>query len=94
MLMGGGSCSKGLGSNPSTVTGWTFFTFICCKNCNVRFEKTRKIHEKVAENGPVFALIQRENYGTKIKCLDMIWSSLEEGNEGLCFVYEIPIPCN
>ena len=32
-----------VGSNPST---WTFFTFICCKNCNVCFKKT-KINEKV-----------------------------------------------
>ena len=37
---------------PAPYTEWTFFTFICCKNCNVFFEKT-KINEKEAEDGPL-----------------------------------------
>ena len=37
VVMGGDSCSKGheFESWHRTFTGWTFFTFICCENCNV-----------------------------------------------------------
>ena len=37
---------------PAPYTGWTFFTFNCCENCNVLFEKT-KINEKEAGYGPL-----------------------------------------
>ena len=40
MVVGGESCSEGCGSE-SQPTGWTFFTMICCKNCNVCFKKTQ-----------------------------------------------------
>ena len=32
-------------------TGWTFFTFICCKNCKVCLKRP-KINEKEAGVGP------------------------------------------
>ena len=38
VVMGGDSCSKGPGFEAQRRildTGWTFFTFICCKNCYV-----------------------------------------------------------
>ena len=36
---------------PAPYTGWTFFTFIYCKNCSVCLKKT-KINEKVTGDGP------------------------------------------
>ena len=30
---------------PAPYTSWTLFTFICCKNCNCLFEKT-KVNKK------------------------------------------------
>ena len=39
MVMGGDSCSKGHGFDPST--GWTFYTYICCKTCIVCLKKTK-----------------------------------------------------
>ena len=45
MVMGGGSCSKGHEFEyQHRILDVHFFTFICCKNCNV-FEKT-KINKK------------------------------------------------
>ena len=45
MVMGGGSCSKGREFEyQHRILDVHFFTFICCKNCNV-FEKT-KINKK------------------------------------------------
>ena len=35
VAMGGDSCSKRSWVQiPAPYTEWTFFTFICCKNCN------------------------------------------------------------
>ena len=42
---------------PAPYTGWTFFTFNCCENCNVLFEKT-KINEKEAGYGPLKKIFQ------------------------------------
>ena len=42
MVMGGDSCSKGreFESWHRIPTGWTFFRIsICCKNCNVCYER-------------------------------------------------------
>ena len=36
---------------PALYTGWTFFTFICSKNCS--FEKM-KINKNKAGDGPFF----------------------------------------
>ena len=36
---------------PALYTGWTFFTFICCKNCKVCLKRP-KINEKEAGVGP------------------------------------------
>ena len=43
LVMGGDSCSKGRGfeSQHCTYTGWTYFTFICCKNCNVCLKRQK-----------------------------------------------------
>ena len=51
MVMGGDSCSKGreFESLHHMLDGH-FFTYSCCENCNVWFEKT-KINEKEAEDG-------------------------------------------
>ena len=38
---------------PAPYTGWTFFTYICCKNCNVCLKRL-KINEKEAGIGPFF----------------------------------------
>ena len=45
MVMGGGLI-------PAPYTGWTFFTFICCKNCNDVCLKRLKMNEKEAAVGP------------------------------------------
>ena len=37
---------------PALYTGWTFFTFICCQNCNDVCLKRTKIKEKGTEDGP------------------------------------------
>ena len=50
VVMGRDSRSKGRGFNPVTV--WTFFTYICCKNCNDVCLKRPKINEKEAGVGP------------------------------------------
>ena len=42
---------KVMSSIPVPFTGWTFFTFNCCKNC--LFQKT-KINEKEAEDVTFF----------------------------------------
>ena len=39
---------------PALYTGWTFFTIICCKNCNDVCLKRPKINEKEAGVGPFF----------------------------------------
>ena len=38
---------------PAPYTGWTFFTFICCKNCKLCLKRP-KINEKEAGIGPFF----------------------------------------
>ena len=38
---------------PAPYTGWTFFTFICCKNCNVWLKDENKF-KKEAGVGPFF----------------------------------------
>ena len=52
MVMGGDSCYKGheFESRHQILDGH-LFTFICCKNCNVCFKKT-KINAKEAGVGP------------------------------------------
>ena len=52
MVMGDDSCSKGLGFESPRPTGWTFFTLICCKNCNNVCLKRLKINEKEAGVDP------------------------------------------
>ena len=46
MVIGGDSCSKGRGfTSQHCILNGTFFTFICCKNCNVcckRWTQTKK----------------------------------------------------
>ena len=36
---------------PAPYTGWTFFTYNCCKNCNVCLKRP-KINEREAGVGP------------------------------------------
>ena len=38
---------------PGPHTGWTFFTFICCKHCNDVFLKRPKINYKRGRNWPI-----------------------------------------
>ena len=46
VVMGGDSCSEGRGfKSQHRILDGHFFTFICCKNCNVCLKKT-KINEK------------------------------------------------
>ena len=54
VVMGGDSCSKGceFESQHHLLDGH-FFTYICCKNCNVCLKRL-KINEKEAEVGPFF----------------------------------------
>ena len=65
VVMRGDSCSVlgVLGSSPSTLYLWTFFTFICCKNWKA-FLKGTKIKEKEAEDGPFLMDIHRAHHLT------------------------------
>ena len=38
---------------PALYTGWTFFTYYCCKNCNV-WLKRPKINQKRGRGWPIF----------------------------------------
>ena len=46
-------CERSWVRIPAPYTGCTFFTFICCKSCNVCL-KRQKINEKEAGVGPFF----------------------------------------
>ena len=50
VVKGGDSYQKVVSSNHG-YTRWTFFTLICCKNCNVRLKRL-KINGKEAGVGP------------------------------------------
>ena len=51
--MGGDSCSEGHEfKSQHRVLDRHFYTFICCKNCNVCL-KRQKIDEKEAKDGPL-----------------------------------------
>ena len=39
---------------PALYTGWTFFTCICCKNCNDVCLKRPKINDKRGRGWPIF----------------------------------------
>ena len=53
MVIGGDSYSKGRGfKSQCRILDGHFFTFICCKNCNVCLK--RKNIQKEAEVGPYF----------------------------------------
>ena len=63
MVMEGDSCSKGRGfKSLDHILDGHFFTFICCKNCNVCLKRP-KINEKEAEVGPFFLKKKKKNYG-------------------------------
>ena len=47
MVIGRDSRSKGHGFESGQDTGWTFFTYICYKNCNVCLKRP-KINKKEA----------------------------------------------
>ena len=52
MVMGRDSRSKGRGfKSQHHILNGHFFTYICCKNCNVRLKRS-KINEKEAVVGP------------------------------------------
>ena len=54
MIMGRDSRSEGRGfESGHCLLDGHFFTFICCKNCNVCLKRP-KINEKEAEVGPFF----------------------------------------
>ena len=54
MVMGGDSCSKGCEFKSwHSILDGHFFTFICCKNCDVCLKKM-KMNEKEAGVGPFF----------------------------------------
>ena len=55
MVMGDDSCSKGRGfESRRRILDGHFFTFICCKNCNVCLKKTENKNKKEAGVGPIF----------------------------------------
>ena len=56
---------------PAPYTGWTFFTYYCCKNFNVCLKRP-KISEKEAGVGP-FLKKQFHSY-QKIKCPFVRWT--------------------
>ena len=39
---------------PGPYAGWTFFTYICCKNCNDVCLKRPKINDKRGRGRPIF----------------------------------------
>ena len=49
---------------PALYTGWTFLTFICCKNCKVCLKRP-KINEKEAGVGPFKKHIRMVTLGEK-----------------------------
>ena len=54
MVMGEDSCSKGCGfESQHHILGVHFFTYICCKNCNVVCLKIPKQTIKEAGVGPL-----------------------------------------
>ena len=69
VVMGGGSRSKGRGfESRRRILDGHFFTFICCKNCNVCLKRP-KINEKEAGIGPFF-LKKEKKY-----ILSAVWGS-------------------
>ena len=55
MVMGRNSSSKGRGfKSMALYTGWTFFTYICYKNCNDVCLNRPKINDKRGHVGPFF----------------------------------------
>ena len=68
MVMGDDSCSKGRGSESRRrILDGHFFTFICCKNCNVCLKKTENKNKKEAGVGPIFiSILAMPSQGVKI----------------------------
>ena len=57
MVMGGDSCSKGREfESQHRILDGHFFTFICCKNCNMYLKKA-KINGKEAGVSPFLTII-------------------------------------
>ena len=55
MVMGDDSCSKGCGfESRRHILDGHFFTFICCKNCNVCLKKTENKTKKRPELAQFF----------------------------------------
>ena len=44
---------------PAPFTGWTFFTFICCKNCNVYLKRWK--NEKETGDGPFINIFDNQS---------------------------------
>ena len=42
---------------PAPYTGWTFFTYICCKNCNVCLKRPKN-KQKEAGVGPFLKILK------------------------------------
>ena len=60
MVMGGGSRSKGRGfESRRRILDGHFFTFICCKNCNVCLKKTEN-KQKRGRGWPIFEQKKKE----------------------------------
>ena len=72
---------------PAPYTGWTFFTWVCCINCNVCLKRP-KINAKEAGDGPFKKLLKGVGYVSvwpKLcpkSDLDLRWKIL---NENICW---------
>ena len=51
---------------PAPYTGWTFFTYICCKGCNDVCLRGPKINEKEAGVGPFLKKKDLDSQGHNI----------------------------
>ena len=58
---------------PALYTRWTFFTYICCKNCNDVCLKRPKINEKEAGVGPLKKEVTATTLGPLSFARDLPW---------------------
>ena len=73
MVMRRDSCSKCCGfESPHRILDAHFFTYICCKNCNVCLKRS-KINEKEAGVGPFF--LKKD-----VKILNILHRGWRKGN--------------
>ena len=79
VVMGG----RIVGLNPGTIywMDMTFFTLICCKNCNNVCLKIPKINQKETRNGPLKSVLSK-NAPTLVAFIGIMYLHLIQHNSG------------